>query len=81
MLLWGQNFCMSDVINVLEQAINSGCLQLENLKIIMRYKLNLKYPENIKPLANEELGYLSGYNRNISNVNQYDQLLGGKNVH
>ena len=47
----------------------------------MRYKLNLKYPENIKPLANEELGYLSGYNRNISNVNQYDQLLGGKNVH
>ena len=29
-------------MNVLEQAINSGCLQLENLKIIMRHKTTFK---------------------------------------
>lgn len=73
-LWWARDFELTQVTDVLEACLQCGCHQLEAIKLLMRQQQEVPYAAQLEVSA---LGQLVQYERPMSTVNHYDQLLSG----
>jgi transposase len=73
-LWWAKDFELTQVASVLEECLQCGCYQLDAVKLIMRQR---EEAPHVTQLEVSSLGQLVQYERPMSTVNHYDQLLTG----
>jgi len=78
-LWWARDFKFEAIHCVLIQALESGCYQLDAIKVLMR--AHLTQPNKVPPLSQDMLGALTNYERPIGCINQYDSLLTNTGEH
>lgn len=71
-LWWARDFDLGESAGLLEKALNLGCDSLESLQCLLRQQQPFQSPAQ---LPADLLGKLIQYERPMSQVNHYDQLL------
>lgn len=72
-LWWAREFELTEVVEVLEACLRCGCCQLDAIKLTMRRRH--QEPISIAQLDVASLGQLARYERPMSSITPYDQLL------
>lgn len=73
-LWWARDFELTQVTSVLEECLQCGCHQLDAIKLIMRQRQEAPHTTQLEVSG---LGELIQFERPMSTVNHYDQLLMG----